>query len=55
MQFPDYLKKYSGSLDANGDVADTTESLATKNRRLRTFSETLKMLDDDIVAELNVN
>ena len=60
----EYLKKYPGTSSegnceescdndddntANGDAA-----ASCSNKRLRTFSETLRMLDDDIVAELNV-
>lgn len=33
------------NLDENGDAS---------NKRMRTFSETMKMLDDDIIADLNV-
>ena len=40
------VKKIQESNAGNGD-------LTTKNR-LRTFSETMKMLDDDVVADLNV-
>ena len=39
---PEHLKKYSA------------ESCASESKRLRTFSETLRMLDDDVVADLNV-
>ena len=39
---PEHLKKYS------------SETCASESKRLRTFSETLKMLDDDVVADLNV-
>merc|ERR1711974_517813 len=47
---PEHLKKFEGSA-----AATTTSSCsATESKRLRTFSETLKMLDDDIVADLNV-
>lgn len=43
---PEHLKKYSGSIPSQA---------ATENsKRLRTFSETLKMLDDDILEELDV-
>ena len=62
---PDYLKKYSvnyhfsqkaknaaGEPETDGEVTETEETKAQK--RLRTFSETLKMLDDDILAELDV-
>ena len=34
--------------------SNLTESGDANNKRLRTFSETLKMLDDDIIADLNV-
>ena len=65
----EYLKKYPGTSSegnceescdndddntANGDAAAASSAAASSNKRLRTFSETLRMLDDDIVAELNV-
>ena len=40
---PEHLKKFEG-----------TSCAVSESKRLRTFSETLKMLDDDIVADLNV-
>ena len=43
---PEHLKKYAGSANL--------ESCATSSKRLRTFSETLKLLDDDILDELDV-
>jgi len=57
------LKKYSGSKDCededgNDDGSDGEGKNSPKeegNKRGRTFSETLKLLDDDILAELNVN
>ncbi len=57
---PEHLKKYSGSADVDGDgeEGDEDEEEAEKDKakkRSRTFSETLKMLDDDILAELDVN
>jgi hypothetical protein len=58
---PEYLKKYPGSKDlpdddddVDDDVKDQTEVPPKMPTRLRTFSETLKMLDPDILAELNV-
>ena len=53
---PEHLKKYSGSLglDANGSPNTTTTAAGGTEKRLRTFSETLKMLDDDILEELDV-
>ena len=53
---PEHLKKYSGTNlydDDDGDK-ENRENEEEKEKRSRTFSETLKMLDDDIVAELNV-
>ncbi|XP_059096418.1 putative uncharacterized protein DDB_G0277255 [Tigriopus californicus] len=47
---PEHLKKYSGSTDQ-----EEASSGSDKTKRLRTFSETLKMLDDDILAELNID
>ena len=48
---PEHLKKYAGSaaLEANQSC-----SAASSSKRLRTFSETLKLLDDDILDELDV-
>ena len=43
---PDHLKKFEGTA--------TSSCAVSESKRLRTFSETLKMLDDDIVADLNV-
>jgi len=43
---PEHLKKYAGSANL--------ESCASSSKRLRTFSETLKLLDDDILDELDV-
>jgi hypothetical protein len=52
--------------DASSETTDTTSTTTTPAtttttaatscaaKRLRTFSETLKMLDDDILAELDV-
>ena len=54
---PEHLKKYGGS----ADVGETAEDEKAEGgggesaRRTRTFSDTLKMLDDDILAELNIN
>lgn len=49
---PEHLKKYSGSLGLDANGSSNTNSGSEK--RLRTFSETLKMLDDDILEELDV-
>ena len=49
---PEHLKRFEGSV-ATATSASASCS-ATESKRLRTFSETLKMLDDDIVADLNV-
>ena len=46
---PEHLKKYSGG---NVDLENGNNN--SNNKRLRTFSETLKMLDDDILQELDV-
>ena len=43
---PEHLKKYSNSTQVDLENGN--------NKRLRTFSETLKMLDDDILQELDV-
>ena len=54
---PEHLKKYSGTKlydDEEGKDKQEEEGEAVKAKRSRTFSETLKLLDDDIVAELNV-
>ena len=56
---PEHLKKYSGSAaftdNCNGTTNGSNSAQAAENsRRLRTFSETLKMLDDDILEELDV-
>ena len=48
---PEHLKKYSGG---NVDLENGNSSSNNNNKRLRTFSETLKMLDDDILQELDV-
>lgn len=48
---PEHLKGYKGSLEEDEDNATAA---AKKKSRLRTFSETLKMLDDDILQELSV-
>ena len=52
---PEHLKKYSGCC-ATSSATDNTdiENGNNNNKRLRTFSETLKMLDDDILQELDV-
>ena len=57
----DDLRKYTNSdpisnnIDAgNNKEVNTSCDGDTTSKRLRTFSETLKMLDDDIVADLNV-
>ncbi len=62
---PEHLKKYSGTAgmsDGEDDDVDDEEKeeidqdkIRTKKTKARTFSETLKMLDDDILAELDVN
>ena len=50
--------KYSSNSDPilEKDKKDINSSVDgdTTGKRLRTFSETLKMLDDDIIADLNV-
>ena len=56
---PEHLKKYSGTKlyddeEEGKDKQEEEEGEAVKAKRSRTFSETLKLLDDDIVAELNV-
>ncbi|QQP50102.1 Uncharacterized protein FKW44_010994 [Caligus rogercresseyi] len=53
---PEYLKKYPGSTkEEGGELSDTGDSSTYKpTRKRRTFSETLSMLDDDILAELNI-
>jgi len=58
---PEHLKKYSGSAafsdnanSCNGTTGSNSAQAAENSRRLRTFSETLKMLDDDILEELDV-
>ena len=58
----DFLKKYSTNSDPISDKGEdhntkdinSSVDVDTDSKRLRTFSETLKMLDDDIVADLNV-
>ena len=54
---PEHLKKYSGCC-ATSSATDNTDiengNGNNNNKRLRTFSETLKMLDDDILQELDV-
>ena len=66
---PEHLKKYSGSNGIAGDDDDDEDgenenrenednssmNNKTKDKRGRTFSETLKLLDDDILAELDVS
>ena len=47
---PEHLKRFEGS----AATATSASCSASESKRLRTFSETLKMLDDDIVADLNV-
>lgn len=51
---PEHLKKYSGSVDQDDQDEETNPGI-NKAKRLRTFSETLKLLDDDILAELNID
>lgn len=58
---PEYLKGYSGTKGDPDEEAETEQqngvvdsSSEGGKKRLRTFSETLKMLDEDILAELNV-
>ena len=53
---PEHLKKYSGCCATSSSATDNTdiENGNNNNKRLRTFSETLKMLDDDILQELDV-
>jgi hypothetical protein len=56
---PEHLKKYSGSVgidsnNSNNTIGGSSSSAAASNKRLRTFSETLKMLDDDILEDLDV-
>ena len=57
----DDLRKYTNSdpISNNADGGNNKEINQScdgdaTSKRLRTFSETLKMLDDDIVADLNV-
>lgn len=57
----DELPKYSNSDPISNNVDGVNNKKVvpscdgdTTSKRLRTFSETLKMLDDDIVADLNV-
>ncbi|CAF2740650.1 unnamed protein product [Lepeophtheirus salmonis] len=50
---PEYLKKYPGSTKTPDDASDSESSIKPTRRR-RTFSETLSMLDDDILAELDI-
>lgn len=55
---PEHLKKYSGTNDEKEGDEEKENNNGEENsnkKRGRTFSETLKLLDDDIVAELNVN
>ena len=51
---PEHLKKYSVTLGSDGEEEELDQEDHSKNKRGRTFSETLKMLDEDILAELNV-
>ena len=59
---PDILKKYLNGNDDLLDKEDGSNQTVTNGsvngdsstKRLRTFSETLKMLDDDIIVDLNV-
>jgi len=51
---PEHLKKYSGTIGIDSNGPCSNENLVDNAKRLRTFSETLKMLDDDILEELDV-
>ena len=52
------VSKYTSSNNTTEEPKDnestTCNGETTKSNRLRTFSETMKMLDDDVVADLNV-
>lgn len=57
----DYFAKYLNNTgasekkdDCNNKDINPSNSDAVNSKRIRTFSETLKMLDDDIIADLNV-
>ena len=50
---PEHLKKYTGSIGLEDNGTPSTATTAN-SKRLRTFSETLKLLDDDILDELDV-
>ena len=51
----DELQKYANNVDGdNNKEVNPSCNGDTSSKRLRTFSETLKMLDDDIIADLNV-
>ncbi len=55
---PEHLKKYSGTMDdddEDGDGDDDDDKENNIKERRRTFSDTLKLLDADILAELDVN
>ena len=60
---PDHLKNYPGTVGTDNNEAkdENKENISTNltgdndnSKRLRTFSETLKLLDDDILDELDV-
>ena len=59
---PDILSKYLNGNDdlldkedgSNQNVTSCSVNGESSTKRLRTFSETLKMLDDDIIVDLNV-
>ena len=52
------VNKYTSNNNTTEELKDNESkagnSEITTNNRLRTFSETMKMLDDDVVADLNV-
>ncbi len=52
------MKKYPGSSENNEngavDAENTNNGDVESKKRLRTFSETLRLLDEDVVAELNI-
>lgn len=52
---PEHLKKYSGTVAEDEEEDEENKENKANDKRTRTFSDTLKMLDDDILAELEVN
>ena len=49
---PEHLKDISVNISSDGENEEEKEPKLQKKRR--TFSETLKMLDEDILADLDV-